>query len=45
MMAAAFKADEECVAGSHLQNHHNLTSKPIFKPGEQGSLLYKHLTQ
>jgi len=45
MTASAVKADEECVAGSHLQSANNLTSKPIFKQGEQGSLLYKHLTQ
>ena len=36
--------EEECVAGSHLLSAANLTSKPIFKPGEQGSLLFKHLT-
>ena len=39
------QADEEVVAGSHLQSAANLVSKPIFKTNEQGSLLCKFLTQ
>ena len=37
--------EEDCVCGPHLKKKEDITGFPVFKEGEQGSLLCKFLTR
>ena len=42
---APVEEEKDIVCGPHLKKKEDITGFPVFKEGEQGSLLYKFLTR